>query len=111
MGGKLPRPGRLTVWFEEIGRGDVGRVGGKNASLGEMVQALAPRGIRVPPGFATTAEAYWDFMQANQLKERIQDLLGDLVAGKAALAETGQAIRELFLHGDWPEETAAAITT
>ncbi|TIP52422.1 MAG: hypothetical protein E5X56_34205, partial [Mesorhizobium sp.] len=65
MGGKLPRPGRLTVWFEEIGRGDVGRVGGKNASLGEMVQALAPRGIRVPPGFATTAEAYWDFMQAN----------------------------------------------
>ena len=46
-----------VLWFEEVGRADVARVGGKNASLGEMVQALAPKGIRVPPGFATSSDA------------------------------------------------------
>lgn len=102
---------RLTVWFEEIGRIDVGRVGGKNASLGEMVQRLTPKGIRVPPGFATTAEAYWRFVQANNLRERVQILLKEMDAGKTALADTGKAIRELFLRGDWPENISSAITT
>ncbi|BCH32289.1 phosphoenolpyruvate synthase [Mesorhizobium sp. L-8-10] len=103
------RSGRSTVWFEEIGRGDVGRVGGKNASLGEMVRQLAPKGIRVPPGFAVDAEAYWTFVRANGLKQRIQDLLGELDRGKLALAEAGKAIRELFLRADWPEDLANEI--
>ncbi|WP_159592353.1 phosphoenolpyruvate synthase [Chelativorans xinjiangense] len=102
-----PRP---VIWFEEVGRHDVGRVGGKNASLGEMVQTLAPKGIRVPPGFATTADAYWDYVEANGLKERISDLLAEMAASKASLAETGQAIRSLLLKGEWPERTASAIT-
>eukprot|EP01036_Dinobryon_divergens_P015690 gene15690-21251_t len=46
-------------WFETLGRTDVAKVGGKNASLGEMVRTLGSKGIKVPPGFATTAEAYW----------------------------------------------------
>lgn len=46
-----------VVWLEEVGRDDVARVGGKNASLGEMIRALGHAGVRVPPGFATTAEA------------------------------------------------------
>ena len=50
------------MWFEHLGRGDVSRVGGKNASLGEMVRHLRARGVRIPPGFATTAQAYWRFM-------------------------------------------------
>jgi hypothetical protein len=50
------------AWFDDIGREEVARVGGKNASLGEMVRALAPEGIKVPPGFATTADAYWDYL-------------------------------------------------
>jgi pyruvate,water dikinase len=100
---------RSTIWFEEIGRGDIGRVGGKNASLGEMVRQLAPRGIRVPPGFAVDAEAYWTFVRANGLKQRIQDLLGELDRGKLALAEAGKAIRELFLRADWPEVLANEI--
>ncbi len=54
-----------VVGFETIGRGDVGRVGGKNASLGEMIAALVPAGIRVPPGFATTANAYRGYIAAN----------------------------------------------
>ena len=86
MGQERSRSDRLTIWFEEIGRDDVGRVGGKNASLGEMIQQLAPKEIRVPPGFATTADAYWGFVQANGLRERIQYLLSELNAGKAALA-------------------------
>ena len=99
-----------VVWFEEVRRADVGRVGGKNSSLGEMVQTLEPKGIRIPPGFATTAEAYWDYVEANQLKQRIKDLLSLLESGKASLAETGQAIRAVILRGEFPEATATAIT-
>ena len=56
-----------VVWFEELRRTDVPRVGGKNASLGEMVANLASRGVNVPPGFALTADAYWRFIDANGL--------------------------------------------
>jgi len=59
----------FVVWFEALGRDDVPRVGGKNASLGEMVCHLASHGVRVPPGFATTAHAYWQFVAANDLKK------------------------------------------
>ena len=58
-------PDALIAWFEDIGRGDVAMVGGKNASLGEMVGALSKRGIRVPGGFATTAQAYRHYNSAN----------------------------------------------
>jgi pyruvate,water dikinase len=78
-----------VIWFEELGRGDVLRVGGKNASLGEMVANLAAKGVKVPPGFATTAEAYWQFVDVNELRERIASALADLARGKATLAETG----------------------
>ena len=110
--GNSPARGEIhpVVWFEEVGRRDVGRVGGKNASLGEMVQTLEPKGIRIPPGFATTSEAYWDYVEANQLKQRIKDLLDLLEFGKASLAETGQAIRALILRGEFPAATASAIT-
>jgi pyruvate,water dikinase len=99
------------LWFEKVGRGDVARVGGKNASLGEMVANLSGKGVRVPPGFATTAEAYWRFVEANGLKQKIAQALAGLAAGKASLAETGSAIRGLFLQGEWPKETAEAITS
>ncbi|GMV63458.1 MAG: phosphoenolpyruvate synthase [Parvibaculum sp.] len=98
-----------VIWFENLGRGDVPRVGGKNASLGEMVGRLGAEGVSVPPGFATTADAYWRFVEANRLEEVIEGALDDLEAGKASLQETGQAIRRTFLRGDWPEETAEAI--
>ena len=97
------------AWFEDIGRADVALVGGKNASLGEMVRALAGKGIKVPPGFATTAAAYWQYLDANDLRQRVGALLAEWDAGKASLAETGQAIRALLLKGDWPSEVATAI--
>jgi pyruvate,water dikinase len=98
-----------VLWFEKVGRGDVARVGGKNASLGEMVAKLGGKGVRVPPGFATTADAYWRFIEANGLKQKITAALGDLAAGKTTLAETGGAIRHMFVQGEWPKETAEAI--
>jgi pyruvate,water dikinase len=103
--------GSHVVWFETVGRGDVGRVGGKNASLGEMVRNLHAKGVRVPPGFATTAEAYWQFVDSNRLKDTIAGALADLAAGRATLAETGQSIRRAFLRAEWPKETARAIAS
>ena len=58
----------LVIWFEQLGKGDVPTVGGKNASLGEMVCHLTRQGVRVPDGFATTADAYWRFVKANKLR-------------------------------------------
>jgi pyruvate,water dikinase len=100
---------RPVLWFEEVGRGDVARGGGKNASLGEMVRTLAPKGIHVPPGFATTAEAYWDYIESNGFRARIAQFLSELASGKASLGETGQAIRTLVMKGEWPEPTRIAI--
>lgn len=98
-----------VLWFEKVGRGDVGSVGGKNASLGEMVAKLGDKGVRVPPGFATTADAYWRYIDANDLKPRIAEALVKFATGKATLAGTGSAIRRMFLDGEWPQETAQAI--
>lgn len=99
----------LVIRFDDVRRADVGQVGGKNSSLGEMVQTLEPKGIRVPPGFATTAEAYWRFIEANDLTKRVTSLLDDLDRGEATLAQTGREIREAVLKGHWPAETAEAI--
>jgi len=100
----------FVVWFEALGRDDVPRVGGKNASLGEMVCHLASHGVRVPPGFATTAHAYWQFVAANDLKKTIVSCLDDLAADRVPLSEVGHAIRRAFLRGEWPKDIATAIT-
>lgn len=96
-------------WFETLGRTDVARVGGKNASLGEMVRTLLPKGVKVPPGFATTADAYWLYMDSNHMRPVINALMADWERGRATLAETGHMIRGLILKGTWPENIAADI--
>ena len=101
----------LAVGLETIGRKDIAEVGGKNASLGEMIGALASSGIMVPGGFATTADAYWQFVEANGLRDVMIAELGDLDGGKIALADAGRAIRDAFIRGDWPEEARAALGT
>lgn len=84
-------------WFETLSARDVSIVGGKNASLGEMISSMKSQGIRVPDGFATTAEAYWDFISTNNLKEKI--------AGA-----NGEEIRHLILHGHFSDAFIQAIT-
>ena len=70
--------GRLVVPFEELRMTDVEIVGGKNASLGEMISQLAQTGVKVPGGFATTAQAFRDFLTHNRLTERINERLARL---------------------------------
>ncbi|AHD03733.1 phosphoenolpyruvate synthase [Leisingera methylohalidivorans] len=95
--------------FDKVQRSDTGLVGGKNASLGEMIRALGSKGIHVPPGFATTADAYRDYLSANGLEPRISQQLNALAGGRRTLQEAGQAIRSMILEGEWPETTAQAI--
>jgi pyruvate,water dikinase len=105
----MPSESPLVAWLSNVGNDDVGRVGGKNASLGEMIQHLREAGIRVPGGFATTADAYWTFLEREGLRERIGESLGELDADDAALAEVGEAIREMIRDTDLPEDLAQAI--
>ncbi|MDX8354957.1 phosphoenolpyruvate synthase [Cognatiyoonia sp. IB215182] len=99
----------LVMNFAQLRRGDVETVGGKNASLGEMIHALTPKGILVPPGFATTADAFRDYLLANDLNDRIAAALDALADGRTTLQKTGQLIRDMILAGAWPEDTRAAI--
>ena len=96
-------------WFEEIGIGDVASVGGKNASLGEMVRNLGRYGIKVPPGFAITADGYRHFIEANSLETLIASRLGELEGGKASVAELGLTIRGAMLKARCPGDLAGAI--
>ncbi len=96
-------------WFEKLAVKDVPDVGGKNAALGEMIRSLKNKGIQVPDGFATTASAYREFVEANNLKSRMEALLEDLERGKQQLASVGRAIRQLFLQSEFPHETAEEI--
>ena len=97
-------------WFENLDANTVAEVGGKNASLGEMIQNLRGAGISVPAGFATTAVAYREFLEANDLRDRIAGTLDDFKRKRATLPKAGQAIRQLLLHGAFPPAMAAAIT-
>ena len=96
-------------WLEDLTSDHVSLVGGKNASLGEMIGALKDEGIRVPGGFATTADAYWAFMEANDLKEKIEQHVQHLEEGGTSLQEAGRAIRQLFKRASFPQEVAEAI--
>ncbi|KAH6624699.1 hypothetical protein B0J18DRAFT_186663 [Chaetomium sp. MPI-SDFR-AT-0129] len=101
----------LVCGFEHLTRSDVALVGGKNSSLGEMISALGAEAIPVPPGFATTSAAYWQYIDANGIREKITTPVTEWQSGRASLAETGHAVRRLFLHGTWPEDAAIAIRT
>ncbi len=100
---------RSVIWFEELSRGDVGLVGGKNSSLGEMVQTLGGKGIRVPPGFATTADAFREFIRANDLDERLAETMARLKAKKITLHEAGQTVRAAIVGGEFPDAAREAI--
>jgi len=98
-----------VVWFNEIGLGDISQVGGKNASLGEMVRALSDDGVKVPDGFATTANAYRAFIAANGIEPALRRQLDLFHDGRASLRVTGEALRELFLGGEFPADIADGI--
>lgn len=101
---------RFIRWFKELCMADVPLVGGKNASLGEMYRELVPEGIRVPNGFAVTAEAYRSFLATGGLASRIRTLLVDLdTRNLAQLAERGRQVREAILNTPLPAELEAQL--
>ncbi|MFG1497506.1 phosphoenolpyruvate synthase [Saccharospirillum sp. HFRX-1] len=100
----------FVIDFKHLGIGDVGQVGGKNASLGEMISNLADAGVSVPGGFATTADAYREFLQYEGLKERIDATLAALdVDDVEALARAGKQIRAEVMEAPFPEKLEAAV--
>ena len=101
---------RLVLWFNEVGIDDVPKVGGKNASLGEMYRNLTKKGVNIPNGFATTAYAYNLFVDKTGIKSRIRTVLKDLdTKNMKNLSERGEKVRALFLSTEMPEELKAEI--
>lgn len=101
----------LIKWFADISIQDVPLVGGKNASLGEMVRELAGQGVSVPDGFAITAEAYRHFIRAADLDEFIRETLGDLdTHDMENLAKRGQAVRQAIRQAALPRDLQEQIT-
>ena len=99
-----------VVSLDKLGKHDVERVGGKNASLGEMISNLAGAGVSVPGGFATTAEAYRDFLEQSGLNAQIHAALDALdVDDVNALAKTGAQIRTWIMEAEFPEALNQAI--
>lgn len=98
-----------VIFFDDLSRNDVALVGGKNSSLGEMVQKLGRKGIEVPPGFATTSDAFRSYIEANELKSMIAATLADEDKRKITLHKAGDSIRNAIISGDWPASTEAAI--
>lgn len=91
-------------WFNTLSVNDVPIVGGKNASLGEMLRTLQPEGIQVPDGFATTSDAYWKFIDANELSIKIAEQLKRWHAGEITLQQAGSTIRRMLRNSELPEQ-------
>jgi pyruvate,water dikinase len=101
----------LVLWFEDVVMSDVALVGGKNASLGEMIQQLTPKGINVPVGFATTAYAYRYFIKQAGLETKLRQLFADLdVESLSNLRSRGKQARALILNTPFPAELNNAIS-
>ncbi|HSR02017.1 MAG TPA: phosphoenolpyruvate synthase, partial [Methylophilaceae bacterium] len=99
-----------VIPFENLRNTDVPSVGGKNASLGEMISQLSAKGVRVPTGFATTAQAYREFLAQNDLDKKINAELDALNADDTqALATCGQKIRNWIMEAEFPEPLSKAI--
>ena len=111
----VPNPSSIKeqaplLWFEEFGIADVPIVGGKNASLGEMIRHLVSQGIRIPNGFATTAQAYRRFLEFNGLDVTLRTLFAGLsVDNLKQLHDVGSRARALILEASFPEDLDRAI--
>ncbi|MBI5000802.1 MAG: phosphoenolpyruvate synthase [Euryarchaeota archaeon] len=106
----MDKSAKFTLWFSEIGIQDVGMVGGKNASLGEMYSRLKDKGVSVPNGFAITAHAYRHFLKAAGIEQKVQDALSGLnTHDMQNLQERGEKVRAVIKGAELPEDLKAAI--
>ena len=101
---------QYVLWYQELGMGDVNKVGGKNASLGEMISNLANAGVQVPGGFATTSYAFNEFLEQSGLNQKIYDILDILdVDDVKALATAGAQIRQWVIDTPFHPEFEQAV--
>lgn len=100
---------KYVLRLDEVSSKDGGRVGGKNAALGEMIRTLKKQGVRVPDGFATTADAFRLFVRENKLDEKIRAEIQRLKKNSKSLGATGKALRTLFLKGKFPKQVQQQI--
>ncbi len=109
--GRVTQSIELVKWFEEVGIEDVPSVGGKNASLGEMYRELAAKGVKVPNGFAVTADAYRAFLREAKLDGRIRTILKDLDTHNLDnLRQRGRQVRQVILSAVFPLDLTEAIS-
>ncbi len=108
----MKQDAKYVRWFEEIGIEDVSLVGGKNASLGEMYRELTPKGVRIPHGFAVTAEAYWYVVKSTGILEELRKTLEGLDKTDVAdLARRGKMARDLIIGAGIPDDLWTEIKT
>ncbi len=101
---------RYTLDLREVGLENIALVGGKNASLGEMIRQLTPMGIGVPSGFAVTVDAYWEFLKFNDFEPAIQRIIGELDTGNLInLRKGAMQVRQLLRNGKFPEPMQSEI--
>jgi len=92
------------LWYQNVSIKDVLLVGGKNASLGEMIRELSKKGIQIPDGFALTTKAYWYYLKANKIDQKLKEIFQKFDPKNIkSLQETGKAAREAILEGEFPE--------
>lgn len=103
---------KYIKWFEEVGLDDVALVGGKNASLGEMIRELGPQGIRVPGGFVITADAYSLLLESDTRRGKLKEILARVdKSDTESLAKVGQRARALIKEGGLPEVIRREVAT
>lgn len=102
---------RWVLPFEKVSLADVSRVGGKNASIGQMIGSLKQLHIRVPDGFAITSDAYWYFLEANNIKDSIKNDLAQLhdINDIAQVQKVGKTVRDRIVRGHMPDDLKTEI--
>ncbi len=101
---------KYIVDLSEVQLSDLELVGGKNASLGEMIQNLGKLGVNIPGGFALTVDAYWEFINFNKLDKKIRSLIRKMKKNNlVSLRRTGLEIRQIIRNGEWPEHIKEEI--
>ena len=100
---------KFILEFSEVSSRDTDRVGGKNAALGEMIRALKKKDVRVPDGFATTAEAFRLFVRENKIDKKMRTKIERLKKNSKSLAAAGKTLRALFLKGKFPAQVEEQI--
>jgi len=101
---------KYAVAYEDISYKDLSLVGGKNASLGEMIKTLTKKGVSIPGGFAVTTESYWTFLKENNLEKELRAILKDYNRNSTkSLQKAGKRAREAIMKGEFPEEIKEAI--